>query len=190
MSSKNTELKLPWILAGYELFAKNGPGAVKIEVLEKIVKKSKSSFYHHFADLEIFTDHLLTYHLERAGVIAKLEGACKNIDPELINVLTEVKIDLLFNRQLRIYRNNEDFRICFEKSSRLVAGSFLNLWANEIGLNNNQKLAEIVFNLALENFYLQITEETLNTGWLSRYFRGIQTMIEAIKKNDSLYGNV
>lgn len=179
--TKNDNLQ-PWILAGYEIFAKEGPTGLKVEIISRKVQKSKSSFYHHFADLEIFTEHLLHYHMERAKIIAQLESACKNIDPELINLLVDIKQDLFFNRQLRINRTNESFKICFEKSNKLVGEAFFMLWAKEIGLLENLDLAKVVLGLALENFYLQITEETLNYDWLSNYFKEIQSMISGIKR--------
>ncbi len=49
-----TENKDIWIKTGYEIFALSGENGLKIEVLAKKVGISKSSFYHHFADLEIF----------------------------------------------------------------------------------------------------------------------------------------
>ncbi len=173
----------PWILAGYEIFALEGPNALKVEVLSRKVNKSKSSFYHHFADLEVFTEFLLKYHVERAKILAELEGNCKAIDPELINVIVDCKLDLLFNRRLRIDRTNEAFRVCFEKSNYLVAEAVISLWANELGLTNDKGLAKLVFGLALENFYLQITEETLNYEWLSEYFNNIRKMVEGLKRN-------
>lgn len=65
----------------------------------------KSPFYHHFADLEVFIQILLKHHLERAKMIADKERLCKNVVPDLLRLLVEVKSDLLFNRQLRINRN-------------------------------------------------------------------------------------
>jgi len=52
-----------WIKKGYEIFAISGQSGLKIEPLSKTVGKSKSSFYHHFADLEFFTEHLLKHHI-------------------------------------------------------------------------------------------------------------------------------
>ena len=46
-----------WIKKGYEIFAISGQNGLKIEPLAKTVGKSKSSFYHHFTDLELFTDY-------------------------------------------------------------------------------------------------------------------------------------
>lgn len=180
----NKETLKPWILAGYELFALEGPKGLKVEVISKKVSKSKSSFYHHFADIEVFTEFLLKYHMERATEIAQRERACKNIDPELINLLIDVKQDLFFNRQLRVNRTIESFKTCFETSNELVGEAFIMLWATEIGLADNMNLAQLVLGLALENFYLQITEETLTYDWLSSYFKGIQQMVRGIRKID------
>ncbi len=91
-------LKLPWVEAGYHLFAEHGPKGLKIEVIARHVKKSKSSFYHHFSDLKVFTEELLFFHMQRAKQVAELERACKSIVPELLNVLVEAKTYLLFNR--------------------------------------------------------------------------------------------
>jgi AcrR family transcriptional regulator len=177
-----SKLQQSWIAAGYELFAKEGPKGLKVQVIARQVKKSKSSFYHHFADMEIFTDILLQYHLERATIIAEKENASKNIDPDLINILVEVKQDLLFNRQLRVNRTVPAFKKCFEQSNQKVEGAFLSVWARDIGLPDNTKLAGLVLGLMMENFYLQITEETLTYPWLQNYFREISGMIMQFKK--------
>lgn len=58
----NDAIKLPWVEAGYQLFAEHGPKGLKVEVIARHVKKSKSSFYHHFSDLEVFTEELLFFH--------------------------------------------------------------------------------------------------------------------------------
>jgi AcrR family transcriptional regulator len=170
-------IKQPWILEGYKLFLKDGPKGLKIEVMARKVDKSKSSFYHLFADIDCFTEELLSFHLERAKIIAEKERLCKSIDPALINLLLEVKQDLLFNRQLRVNRSNPAFKHCFEKANQLVGNTFLEVWAKEIGLGNKPKLAEIFFGLVLENFYLQLTEETLTYEWLSDYFKNIRLMV-------------
>ena len=171
-------IKQPWILEGYKLFSQEGHKGLKVEVIARKVKKSKSSFYHLFADIDCFMEELLAFHLERAKIIADRERFCNSIDPALINLLLEVKEDLLFNRQLRVNRSNTAFRDCFEKANQLVGNAFLEVWAREIGLENKPKLAEIFFGLVLENFYLQLTEETLTYDWLSDYFKNIRLMVE------------
>lgn len=179
MSSDN---KLPWILAGYDLFANHGPGGLKVEVIARLVGKSKSSFYHYFADLEIFTDVLLTYHLERAGFIAQQEKQCRQVDPDLLNLLLSVKQDLLFSRQLRVHRSNVALKQCLEKTTKLVSEAIIGIWAAELGLANNSSLAQLVLNLSIENFYLQLTAETLTYPWLAQYIQELKTMVSAFQK--------
>ncbi|MEO1052370.1 MAG: TetR/AcrR family transcriptional regulator [Bacteroidota bacterium] len=176
------DLKKQWILAGYEVFALQGPHALKVEVLSRMVGKNKSSFYHHFADLEVFTEFLLHYHLERAEVIAAEEKRCNNVDPELLEVLVNNKIDLLFNRQLRFHRRVPAFEKCFKKTSEYAAEAVLGIWAEAIGLTENTKLAFAVLMLSLENFYLQITEETLHYKWLSAYVKNLRNMVDEFKR--------
>ena len=53
-----------WIQEGYFVFGRKGPNGINIELLAKKLKKSKSSFYHYFGDLETFQEALLDYHLE------------------------------------------------------------------------------------------------------------------------------
>jgi AcrR family transcriptional regulator len=79
--------KQPWILCGYNIFSKEGPKGLKIEVIARQVNKNKSSFYHHFADLEVFTEILLNFHLERSEIIAAQERLCKTVIPDLVNLL-------------------------------------------------------------------------------------------------------
>ena len=175
-------IKQPWILEGYKLFSKEGTKELKIEVIARKVNKSKSSFYHLFADVDCFMEELLAFHLEQAKIIADRESLCNSIDPALICLLLEVKEDLLFNRQLRVNRSNVSFKRCFEKANQLVGNAFLEVWAKEIGLGHKPKLAEIFFGLVLENFYLQLTEETLTYEWLSDYFKNIRLMVAEFKK--------
>ena len=72
--------KQSWILIGYQMFSLDGPTGLKIEVIARQMKKSKSSFYHHFADLEIFQEYLLKHHLKQAYFIGEKEINSKNID--------------------------------------------------------------------------------------------------------------
>ena len=188
----NSDKKEIWILAGYELFADFGPSGLKVEVLSRKVQKNKSSFYHHFADLDIFTDYLLNFHIKRAELIAIREKECANVIPQLIEVLVDCKTDLLFNRQLRINRNIKRFKTCFENANKTVGVAMSEIWAEELGLKDNHYLAEMVLNLSLENFYLQITKETLNYEWLSQYVVGLSEMVKEFKnmKKRELDANV
>lgn len=177
----NDNIKQPWIHIGYDGFSKQGPKGLKVELMAKLVNKNKSSFYHHFADMEVFIECLLHYHLERTKFIVARTKECKNMVPEMLQLLVEVKEDLLFNRQLRIHRHLPEFKTCFEKANKPVEDAFLKIWSEALELGENEQLAQIVLNLAVENFYLQITEETLTYDWILTYFNEIRTMVIGIK---------
>ena len=163
-----------WITKGYEIFALEGAKSLKIESLSKKVGISKSSFYHHFADMEVFKEFLLQYHIKQAHVIAEKERLAKNVEPELINVLIAHKIDLLFNRQLRIHRDHKNYADILIKSNAIVGNAFVMVWVKDLNLQLNQKQLEGIFELATENFYLQIHSENLNYSWLVNYFTNLK----------------
>ena len=174
-------MKEDWINIGYKNFAIGGPNALKVEQLAKQVKKNKSSFYHYFSDLEVFTEKLLDYHLTQAKVIAKKEEACTSQD-ELIDILVYHKIDLLFNRQLRVHRENPQYRLCFEKASGISAPPLLKIWQKMLNLDEHPHLANLILRLGIENFYLQITEETLTPAWLNTYFSDFKRLVSEFMK--------
>lgn len=176
------EIEKAWLETGYKYFAYEGPKGLKVERLAKEVGKNKSSFYHLFADLEAFTESLLEFHLSRAKNISAKESIAKNED-ELISIITEHKIDLLFNRQLRIHRDNRTFKKCLSRINQFSIQGLLQVWKNIISLSENGPLAQMVLHLSLENFYLQITEETLNEPWLKSYFANIRQMVLLFKQS-------
>ena len=163
-----------WVKTGYEIFAISGPDSIKIEPLAKAVGKSKSSFYHHFVNLEIFTKDLLNFHIEQSKIIAIKEQQANNIDPELIKIMVEHSTDLLFNRQLRINQNIKLFSDTLCESNKIVGDPFVKVWVNDLGIQLTKIQIESVFTLALENFYLQINTNNLNYSWLSMYFANLK----------------
>ena len=177
------EIEKSWIEKGYWFFAYEGPNGLKIERLSKEVGKNKSSFYHLFADLEIFTERLLGYHLSQAKIIAQKESNSNN-ERDFAEILLEHKVDLLFNRQLRIHRENKEFENCLNKINQITIPAMLPVWKRIIGLSENDALAQMVLNLSIENFYLQITDETLNEIWLEEYFANIRQMVMCFKQPD------
>lgn len=159
-----------WIKTGYEIFALSGKSGLKIEPLAKAVGKSKSSFYHYFADLELYIDNLLKHHIDQSYIIADKENCANNIDPELINILVEHRVDLLFNRQLRINQNIKSFSDTLIQSNKIVGDAFIKVWVKDLSLKLSQQQIQGIFRLALENFFLQINADNLNNKWLSEYF--------------------
>ncbi|WP_080055767.1 TetR/AcrR family transcriptional regulator [Spirosoma aerolatum] len=173
-----TETKEIWIKTGYEIFAISGDNALKVETLAKRLGISKSSFYHHFAEMDIFVGHLLDYHLTQSGVIAGKENNATKIDPELIAILVEHKIDLLFNRQLRIKQDIDLYQKTLAKSNQIIGRGFVALWAKDLNLTLSHKQLEGLFELALENFFLQINHDKLNVEWLTAYFINLKKIAQ------------
>lgn len=173
---------LPWIEVGYKAFAYGGPQSLKIQPLASQVGKNKSSFYHLFADLEVFTSMLLSYHLAQADLLAQKEAASKSMD-EIIEVLIHHKTDLLFNRQLQIHRENQEFEKVFCKTNETTAAAIIGVWAQMLNLEDDSYLAGLVLKLSLENFYLQITDETLNRPWLETYMENLKELVKAFKQH-------
>lgn len=167
-----------WVKTGYEIFALSGQSGLKIEQIAKKVGISKSSFYHFFADIELFVEELLKRHIEKSHIIAQKEQNAKNINPDLIEIIVDHKIDVLFNRQLRINRENKIFIDVLTKSNEIVGNAFVMLWVRDLSLKLSQRQLESIFELALENFYLQINSENLNHQWLSNYFTNLKKIIE------------
>ncbi len=181
-----SDKKQVWLATGYALFALEGPQALKVERLARTVQKSKSSFYHLFADQDSFIEDLLSLHLLQARAIAEKERACSRLVPDLLHVLVEHKLDLLFNRQLRVNRTIDRYRSCFEKANNEVGEAIVSIWADGLGLAPNSGLALMVLQLSMENFFLQITEETLTYEWLEEYIIALKRMVTAFGREANL----
>ncbi|TAG05650.1 MAG: TetR/AcrR family transcriptional regulator [Cytophagia bacterium] len=175
-----------WIIKGYETFALFGEKGLVIEQLAKDVGVSKSSFYHHFADMEIFIENLLSHHLEKSKIIAEKEKRAETINPDLIDILIEHKTDLLFNRQLRINANKINYKNTLLKSNYIIGKDFITLWLTDTKISLTITQAEGLFELALENFFLQINPENIKKIWLESYFEYLKRIILSFGK--PLYG--
>lgn len=173
--------KKKWIDEGYAIFALSGETALKIEQLAKRVGISKSSFYHHFADIDGFIEELLKVHLLNAKVMAEKERQATCIDPELISILVAHKTDLLFNRQLRIHSSRPTYLSTLKKSNDVIGTDFVKLWLSDTKLNITLQQAEAIFTLALENFFLQINEANLNHQWLTQYFEELKRITKQVE---------
>lgn len=183
---KETDRK--WILQGYKTFAFNGLPSLKVEQLAKDVGISKSSFYHHFSDIEVFKERLLQEHLNNARLIAEKERMATSIQPELISILIAHKIDLLFHRQLRFNANHPDYGAALKKANALIGTDFVKLFLKDTKIPLTMDQAAGFFELALENFFLQINPDNLNRAWLNAYFDHLKDIAKNFVR--PLYGNV
>jgi|TARA_B110000093_G_C12949591_1_gene401880 AcrR family transcriptional regulator len=176
----DSKIKIPWLEVGYTIFSVEGPKGLKIEVLAREVGKSKSSFYHCFADLELFIEELLEFHEVKSNEIFKKIQLCENFVPDVFEVLFESKEDAFFSRQLRINRHLEAYKNCFEKAHKPVEDALFEFWPKAIGLEDKPQLAKMILTLTVDNFYLRLTEETFTDKGMKSYLDEIIALTKEI----------
>lgn len=177
-----TDKKQQWIEVGYHLFADKGPKGLKVELLAHKVGKSKSSFYHYFADLEIFIQELFAYHISRTPILYEAASACQQMDPDFILAALEFEKDILFHRQLRINRDLPGYNDCIEKFHHPIEQAFLDIWAKALMLEDKIFLAEAFLRLVIDNFYMRISAEKMHYDWLKAYLKEITRTVLGIQK--------
>jgi AcrR family transcriptional regulator len=167
----------PWIEAGYEVFALHGPDALRVEQLARQVGISKSSFYHHFADLPVFIERLFDHHRSRSVVIAEKAALCKRFDPDVIHLLAAHRLDLLFQRQLRSRRDQAEFQRCFRQAHGTVSNVFMPLWAEALGIPRQLGAASEMFDVVTDVFYQRLTNDNLSYAFIIGLLKEIEVFI-------------
>lgn len=180
------ENKKKWVIKGYEYVAMRSISSLNVETLARQVGTSKSSFYHYFADLSIFTEQLMQYHLEQSVIIAQKEKMALSINPDLIEILIDHRIDLLFSKHLRASTNNKAYQKTLAKSTAIIGNELINLWLKDTQLKLTFNQAEAFMELAMGNFFLAINADNINKIWLTKHFEHLY----ALGKNfeSKLYG--
>ncbi|MEO1053404.1 MAG: TetR/AcrR family transcriptional regulator [Bacteroidota bacterium] len=184
------ESEKSWIITGHQIFAEKGPSALTVEGLARAVKKSKSSFYHHFADLQVFTSRLLDYHLSRAQIILEEERKCQNIDPDLFDIFIKYKLDVLFHRQLLVNRNISEFESLYLKITDQGIAAILNLWNKELNLTAHSSTGRRLLTMGIENLFQRSSLEKLNLSYLNASFTELKTIASALRSAHTIDGSV
>lgn len=184
-----TAAERPWIEAGYGMFALHGPDGLKVEQLARQVGISKSSFYHHFADVPVFIEQLQAYHLQRADALASKADACTSFDPGFIQLLVEHRIDLLFQRQLRMLRDHTAFQRCFEEAHQRVVDRIMPRWAEALGIPGQLAPARDMLQVVTDVFYQRLTNDNLSYTWMVELLKEIESFIRhAMRSQGSISG--
>ena len=176
----------PWIEAGYRIFALAGPDAIRIEQLAREVGISKSSFYHHFADVPVFIERLLYWHSLRAQEIARKARVCRTVDPDFLRLLAAHDMDLLFNRQLRIHRNNMAYQLCFQRANSVVEDEIESIWAEALGIPDQPRIARNIFSVVSDLFYQRVTRETLNYAWMVAFLAEVNGFMRDVIRSSGI----
>jgi AcrR family transcriptional regulator len=184
------ENALPWIEAGYRIFSLEGPAFLKVEQLAREVGISKSSFYHHFADVDIFREKLMEFHLQSAYGMAIKAKLCKNLVPDILTLLADHRMDLFFNRQLRIHRNNLSFQLCFQRAHSIVQNEYLHLWAEMLKLQDQPHIAKNILDVVTDLFYQRLEIDTFNYDWIVLFLADIQIFMKEVIKSSGVSSQI
>lgn len=173
--------KSVWLQHGYDLFAESGPTGLKVEVLARNVGKSKSSFYHHFSDVEGFVTLLLKMHISRANTLAERLQQAGTQEADLVLLFVEFKADIIFQRQLRVHRHLPDFLTCFTEAQTAIESPMVTVLADALELSDSKPAVRTLFQFALENFLMRITSAHFTEAWLTAYFQEFHQLLKTAR---------
>jgi len=164
-----------WLEEGYKQFANCGPDHLSIKKMGESIGNSRASFYYHFGDLDVFKEQLLKMHWDIAEQFHR-EGKkkCKNLFPDLYDILASYPIPLKFNIQLFKNRHIPGYNYMFNKLYEISAKGFLlKLFAKEYQLKHNESE---LFNLWItvgEAWYSRLDEKDLSSETLQIHAKDI-----------------
>lgn len=130
-------MKEKWVNEGYKQFAENGPDKLSINNISRAIGSSRASFYHYFGELDIFIDELLAVHWNISETFKETgKKRCRNLLPDVYDLLAEYPIPLQFNLQLFHNRYQPNFNLLFIKSYSAIAEAYaLRLFAEALNMN-------------------------------------------------------
>lgn len=168
-------MRKEWLEQGYKDFAEGGPENLSVNHMAKEIGASRSSFYHHFGDMEIFIDSLLEMHLEIALAFNETGAErCKKLIPDLYELLAEYNIPLKFARQLfhhrQIPRYNYLFNICYQSSGEAF---LLRLFTKRLGLEGPSENLKHLWLTLGEAWYSRLDPEDLSAQTMQQHAESI-----------------
>ncbi|MDX1333437.1 MAG: TetR/AcrR family transcriptional regulator [Robiginitalea sp.] len=168
-------MKEQWLQQGYLDFAKDGPDKLSINQMGQEIGASRSSFYHHFGEIDLFVDALLARHwavCQEFNQIGKV--SCKNLVPDLYELLAAHSVALQFSRQLFHHRHIPRFNYVFVKSYEASAQAFiLELFAAHMDLHLPQNDLSHLFMTLGEAWYSRLDPNDLSAATLQHHAEDI-----------------
>ena len=169
-------------MAAYQLIGDKGLKNFSIESISRIMNKSKSSFYNHFGEMDLFIVELLNYHVDRSKLFGNDISTIKGIRPGLINILLEYKSDILFHKQLYLNRDNSKFRDCIERVFSIYGQPIAEKWADYFELSLNRLFVEKFHRFIAEHFLLIIDSDNYNFSWIDNYLEELSLMLKMLSE--------
>ncbi len=168
MSISASTTRNKWLEKGYEEFANYGPEKLSINKISKELGSSRASFYHHFGDVDVFTEALLDYYFNEL-VIYCIEGEanCKNLFPDLYSFLSKNTLILKFSRQLFLNRQIPAYDEFFSKVFQSPSLKFMpNLFIEQYKFGISDEAALKLWLTVSESWYSRIDPNDLSEATL------------------------
>ena len=184
-SEKNGIVKKKWLEVGYRDFALDGPDKLSVNQMAKKIGASRSSFYHHFAEVDLFVDELLSYHWNMCQKYNEVgRNSCKSLIPDLYKILAQYPIPLQFSRQLFLNRHIPRYDYVFRKSYETSAHIFvLELFADQLGLQLPESDLNYLFLTLGEAWYSRLNPQDLSADTLQGHaediLQNLMTLIDS-----------
>jgi AcrR family transcriptional regulator len=160
-----------WIENGYEHFALCGPDNLSINKLSKAIGFSRASFYHHFGDIDVFIEDLLSHHWQIALQFNKLgKENCTKLFPDLYDILEQNPIPLQFSLQLFHHRSYPAYNYLFLKTYQATAKSFaLKLFKKHYNLTQPANEVYLLWLTLGEAWYSRLDIQDLTSDTLQKH---------------------
>jgi len=168
-------VKEQWLEQGYQDFALNGPDNLSINLIGREIGASRSSFYHHFAEIDIFIDELLEMHWSIClAYIEAGKASCKTLIPDLYDLLATYPIPLQFSRQLFRHRHIPRFNYLFAKTYDLSWDAFvMDLFSRHMNLQEPHGDLKQLFVTLGEAWYSRLDPKDLSAATLRQHAEDI-----------------
>lgn len=181
-----TPSEIQWLEVGCDIFSQHGPAQLRVEEMARRVGISKSSFYHHFADMKVFTERMMEWHLKRSQSLAAEVKTCNSFDPGFLQLLVKYRTDIFFNRMLRIHRDNISYQLCYQNGHSAVEKEVLPLWIEWLGLTEHPGVAQNIFTVTVDLFYQRISAEHYTYEWMTRFLSEVKLFLKDIIRGSGI----
>ena len=103
-----------------------------------------------------------------------------------LRLLAAHDMDLLFNRQLRIHRNNMAYQLCFQRANSVVEDEIESIWAEALGIPDQPRIARNIFSVVSDLFYQRVTRETLNYAWMVAFLAEVNGFMRDVIRSSGI----
>ena len=158
-----------WLKKAYEHFAEYGPEALRVQKIASELDVPRTTFYHHFYDLEDLVSQLLQRYLADVDYIIQIHrGQIKQLIPDLHIILAQHPWNLKFGRQLFLNRYNPVHNMIFLTAREKVNKVTIPLFIDYYHFNIPYSIAEDLWNSLSESWYSRLDPNDLSADSMQK----------------------